>query len=86
MKALLFGLGIGVFASAFAIGFFLALARAAAKERPKPLTGTLHERMEPRAPRMRASHDEWATREAERLRAELDDPAAVAAWLSGGSR
>jgi hypothetical protein len=65
---------------------------------PKPATGTLHERMQPRVPRPRTSPDadEWADdmadtpifraavmREQERLRAELDDDAAVAAWLRG---
>jgi hypothetical protein len=98
MKALLIGLGIGVFASAFVLGFFLALTRAAGRPRSKPPTGTLHERMVPR-PRTSTDADEWADdmadtpifraavmREQERLRAELDDDAAVAAWLSGGAR
>jgi hypothetical protein len=39
----------------------------------KPRTGTLHERMVPR--------DVVRV-----LRAELDDDAAVAAWLSGGAK
>jgi hypothetical protein len=38
--------------------------------------------MEPRVPRTRRAA---VMREQERLRAELDDDAAVAAWLSGGS-
>lgn len=58
---------------------------------PKPRTGTLHNRMEPRVPRCNwcAQLDAQIAREnvqAERLRAELDDDAAVAAWLSGGAK
>jgi hypothetical protein len=99
MKALMIALGIGVFSVAFSVGFFLALSRAASRPRPKsPATGTLHERMVPR-PRTNPDADEWAgdmadtpifraavMREQERLRAELDDDAAVAAWLRGGAR
>lgn len=87
MTRLLVGLAIGcTLASAVAFGFVFALSRAAAKERPKPPTGTLHNRM---VPRPRTSTDDTpifraaVMREQERLRAELDDDAAVAAWLSG---
>ena len=45
---------------------------------PKPRAGNLHERMTPRVPRPRDEVSE--------LRAELDDDAAVAAWLRGGAK
>jgi hypothetical protein len=98
MTRLLVGLAIGLGLSVLAVGCVIALTRAAGRPRPKPPTGNLHERMVPR-PRTSTDADEWADdmadtpnfraavmREQERLRAELDDDAAVAAWLSGGAR
>lgn len=88
---------LGAFAAAFIVGFALAAAGGRQRRKaPKPATGTLHERMVPRAsleadleaeelassPILR----EAVRRQTERLRAELDDDAAVDAWLAGGTR
>lgn len=89
---------LGAFAVAFTLGFVIALAAAAGRKRPKPPTGTLLELMVPR-PRppleadLEAEDLAWSPilreavrRQTERLRAELDDDAAVDAWLAGGTR